>query len=87
MANRLRKIRQFKCYDNAGQVVDIVEYIEVVPDPSFGDPDATIDGLRVFRTARTGKAVNPIGSDLLEFEVLEGSKQRRVRRATPESPR
>jgi hypothetical protein len=76
-----------KCYDDRGNAVDILESLEMVPDPSFDEgPDAEIEGLRRFRT-RSGKHVNAIGpgSDPQEFDIMQrDGTWRRVRRARPE---
>ena len=72
-------MRRFKCYDDSGHSVDSVEYVAIIEDPSFEDPDGTIEGLHSFRTAEDDTVVIPIGVDLREFEI-RAAPPRRVKR-------
>ena len=67
-----KKTHTFTARGEDGREVTLYEYTEVVPAPTMGDPDATLDGMPSYKT-EDGESVNSNGNGIYEI-VNSGEK-------------
>jgi hypothetical protein len=65
-----RETRRITCRDDAGNQHTVIEYQEIIPAPSFGDPSAKIFGMKRL-TLSTGDHVNFIDENTFKIVATD----------------